>query len=307
MGVPVNDRSTLSVVVFGSGSPLSVRALKALSSISAVAGVVVPPRGGNLIRRLASWRRTGSLRKACRQVGIPIVGASRDPGLERKLADLRPDMIVVASFPDIIPPALRSAASVGSFNIHFSLLPRHRGPVPLFWTYFHDDRETGVTIHWLTDRVDAGPIECQRSIPLDRGTPGSDLYARLVEISGELIAETVSRAMADELRRIEQNEDLATSKTRPDSAAWAIDFETWTAERVWHFLRGVGDREGRFRVRGLPLGSSVRYEAVDHGRGPGEIDWSRQGSRVYCRDGVVFTEALSNRAVIRRLFRALSA
>ena len=75
-------------------------------------------------------------------LGVPLV----DPA---EVVRLRPDTIVVASFPHLLSPETLAAARIGALNVHMSLLPRHRGVDPLFWTYWDDDREAGVTIHWM--------------------------------------------------------------------------------------------------------------------------------------------------------------
>src|ERR1051326_1425127 len=68
------------------------------------------------------------------------------------------DLICVASFPRIIPPHILARAKRGGLNVHGALLPKHRGPDPLFRTYFDEDQEAGVTVHWMDEGVDSGDI-----------------------------------------------------------------------------------------------------------------------------------------------------
>ncbi|MGH9459410.1 MAG: methionyl-tRNA formyltransferase [Thermoanaerobaculia bacterium] len=280
-------------IVFGSGSPLSLETVRILARRSDLAGVVLPAARRRAAARLASWWRTRDLRRTCRRLGVPLVGSLRDPGLGERLIDLAPEVLWVASFPDRIPPEILRIPAIAPLNVHFSLLPKHRGTSPLFWTYLHDDHVTGVSIHRLTDELDAGEIVIQKEVPLDRGVRGHDLYASLIEVAADLIEDTMTRIEEGRLRWMPQDPLLATSEPAPARGGWSIDWKTWSSERLWHFLRGVGDRDARFALDSRPVGPAKRYELRDHGRSAGEIEWSPRGCRIYCRDGYVDTEGLS--------------
>src|SRR5438128_3604782 len=130
-----------------------------------------------------------------RQSAAPLVASARRYGLKVlefdshliDKIDASPDLICIATFPAVLRRELLQLATGGGINVHSSLLPRHRGPDPLFWTYLNDDRQTGVTIHWLDERVDAGPILLQREISLARGRPVLEVYHELAGIAGELL------------------------------------------------------------------------------------------------------------------------
>src|SRR5947207_4803135 len=77
------------------------------------------------------------------------------------------DLICIASFPRIVPPSILARAAHGGLNVHAALLPKHRGPDPLFWTFFDFDEVTGVTVHWIDAGVDSGDSVAQRAWPPD--------------------------------------------------------------------------------------------------------------------------------------------
>src|SRR6185436_18205037 len=76
-----------------------------------------------------------------------------DTAIVKRLRRARPDILCISSFRWLLSPAVLATASRGAINLHSSLLPRHRGAVPLFWIFHSDDSETGVTVHRLTDRA----------------------------------------------------------------------------------------------------------------------------------------------------------
>ncbi len=148
----------------------------------------MPPLSGRrarkgLLRKFArsAWRGSSD---PLADLGAPLIDAS-------EVGRYKPDVIVVASFPRIIPAATLATARIGALNMHASALPRHRGVDPIFWTYWDDDREAAMSIHWINERVDAGDIAAQKSLPLARGRPSRELYMELAAVGVELLADVL--------------------------------------------------------------------------------------------------------------------
>lgn len=293
----------MRAVLYGSGSPISIAAFEALAPVATVAAVVMPgPRpvrgARSALRSFSARQAPRSLGRAARERRVPILLArpGPDPGLEASLRRVEPDLLCVATFPYLLPASVLAIPGLGTLGLHPSLLPRHRGPAPLFWTYFHDDAEAGVTVFRVDAGEDTGDIVLQESIPLARGRPGADLYAEIARRGGPLLARAVRAVETGNAARVSQDPARATRDPAPERSDWRIDFETWGAERVWHFLRGV---EGRG-----PLLADARGRLVPHGgaRGfrlqtasgpPGRMERVSGGFRLHCRDGVVELEAAS--------------
>ncbi len=104
------------------------------------------------------------------------------------LAATEPDLIVVGCFPLRIPGTLLTSAQIGAINIHPSMLPSHRGPDPLFWTFHAGDTDAGVSIHHLTAAFDDGSIISQESTSLPTNTALSDLDATLADMGAGLLS-----------------------------------------------------------------------------------------------------------------------
>jgi methionyl-tRNA formyltransferase len=284
----------MRVVLFGSGSPLSLAALETLSAAVSVVAVVVPGEGKvrgarSAARALGRWRSRRGLVAAAARRRIPVLRYR--PGADQELVGglrrLQPDLACVATFPRLLSPATLAVPPRGTLGVHPSLLPRHRGPAPLFWTYFHDDAEAGVTVHWLDASEDTGDVVFQEGVPLSRGRPGAELYAEVARRGAALLARAVSEIEAGTAPRIPQDDSCATREPAPERGGWGIDFETWGAERVWHFLRGVSGM-------GLLLHGPVRGYRLEPQAGKrGEMVRVAGGFRLVCRDGVVELDAAS--------------
>lgn len=217
--------------------------------------------------------------------GAPVVGVAN---MAREgvaaIRQARPDVIVVACFPWRLPRAVLDLPRLGCLNIHPSLLPRWRGPDPVFWAYRAGERETGVTVHRMDAGFDTGPILAQQSMVIPIGSRAPELERALMATGGRLAAALLPRLVRGEVTAWPQDESLAT--TAPIARAGhpaATDFElptTWTAERAYAFAAGVAPLNGPLAVRlasgeRLPVRDAIDYaqadvmadERMDEGRG----------------------------------------
>ena len=290
----MTGRASPTIAFFGTPSQFSALALERLTASWNVVAIILPNSGG-----LRQWvlRRIGlvppsAIEHRARKHGIPtarwIAGEQgRAPELLRRT---KPDLICVASFPKLIPFSLIGDAPLGAINLHPSLLPRHRGPLPLFWTYHADDRVAGATVHHLTERYDAGDIVMQHGFPLPRGYPMKKLDDDVAVHGAKLLDAAVEALTANRARRIVQDERAATLAPRIRRQSPMVNFGEWDVERVWHFLAGLcpGFRE--------PLtdsdGAAVIYNKVpgfERGSSStiGSVETVDTGWRLHCRGGRV--------------------
>jgi methionyl-tRNA formyltransferase len=198
-----------------------------------LAAIVGPQTGGGKMQTLRRALRRSSNPLA--DIGAPLIGAGE---VER----FKPDVIVVASFPRIIPKAVFATTRIGALNMHASALPRHRGIDGIFGTYWDDDRDAAMTIHWINERIDAGDIAAQKSLPLARGRPSRELYMELSAIGVKLLAGVLEQVSMGQVPRQPQDESRATYESAADIARARIPFAQWPAERVWHVVSGLGDQ-----------------------------------------------------------------
>jgi len=284
------------IALFASPSRFSELALRALSPSHEVVALVLPEaRKGGLRETLRrAFSPAGSpLETLGRERGIPTIRLAReaaDDGRE-SLRRVAPDLLCAAIYPHRITPDVIALAPLGALNAHPSLLPRHRGPLPIFWTYHADDRRAGVTIHHLDQRLDAGDIVRQDGFDLPRGYPAARLDSDLAELAAALLKESVDRLARHEADRIPQDESAATRAPFLEPGARMIDFERWDVERVWHFLSALSPRyrepltdDFESAVAYTDVAGFVRESA---GARPGEAKRHADGWLLHCRGGTV--------------------
>ena len=206
---------------------------------------------------------------------IPLleVAGVHHAAVRSALESAHADVFLVSCFPWRLPRSVTSIVEGRALNLHPSMLPRHRGPDPLFWVYRDDDRISGVTIHRLTEQLDAGPIVGQERFLVPRGLPGDKLERQAAELGAKLLVGAVSDLLAGSSTSSDQDELAATSESWPGEADLAIPPD-WSAERIEHFVRGViplgyrpivvdGDQEYRVRAAiGLNPGERLARPVV---------------------------------------------
>ena len=298
----------MRIAFFGSGSPLSAIVLSRLAEHLDVVAVVVPEsRHGwrSRLRRLAGRLPDNPLVRVAKQFSRPVLLDRGAEQVRRELIKRSPELVVVASYPSRIPASLLAVAERGGVNLHQSLLPKGRGPDPIFWSYYNDDRETGSSVHWLDERFDHGPIIAQRPMAIARGQASTELYLALAETGGQQLVEAIKAIQSGEAFSTPQDDQQATYYGSPLHVRWRVLFDSWSAERTWHFLAGVGEAMGSLcrdpAGNRLPLGAATSFSVEAHGRNPGTYETTEAGLRLFCCDGFVEVARPHQRAMASQL------
>lgn len=134
----------------------------------------------------------------------------KDAAARDQIMALAPDALVVAAYGRILPGRLVDAPRFGAINVHFSLLPRHRGASPVQYTLLAGDRVTGVTTMLLIRELDAGPILRQKSIEVAPRDTAATLGRRLAQEGAPLLLETLDLLEQGLLTPQVQDHSLAT-------------------------------------------------------------------------------------------------
>src|SRR5215204_5284223 len=171
---------------------------------------------------------------------LPIgqIASMADPVAIEALAGLRPEIIIVACFPRLLPDALLNLAPHGGFNLHPSLLPALRGPEPIFWALRNGLTESGVTAHRLTNRFDAGEIYGQVQVAIPFGARIGQIESILAAKAGELAASTLSALENQSLRPTAQCASKSTYAPNPTMHDFIIP-SLWTGRHAFAFARGA--------------------------------------------------------------------
>jgi methionyl-tRNA formyltransferase len=144
------------------------------------------------------------------ELGLPLVKTGRIAGLRDELAGLDLDLLVVADYGEIVPPEILALPRLGPFNVHGSLLPRWRGASPCAWAIRIGDTVTGVTVFRMVKQMDAGPVLCQREVPILAEDTAGTLEDRLAREAAGMIGEQVARLESGPVTLREQDPDRVT-------------------------------------------------------------------------------------------------
>ena len=231
---------------------------------------------------------TGELVMAAAE-GLDVLLPARRRSIAPLLASVDPDLVVCMGFPWKIPPDALAVPRLGWLNGHPSLLPLHRGPLPIAWAIRSGDDEIGVTFHRMDAELDTGPILAQRSYPLGELEPPDDFYPRFGPTVGETLAEALAKlASGDEGTPQPEGGNYETFFA--DDDAW-LDLSRPAAEvhrLAWSWRYAIsltGPRGAFLELDGTPL--RVLATSLT------EVESAR---RIECADGplwVVETEELS--------------
>lgn len=179
--------------------------------------------------------------------GIPVLQPEkiREPSELGKVLAYEPDVVVTVAFGQILPKRLLEAPKLGCVNVHASLLPEYRGGAPIHHAIINGERETGVTIMYMAEKLDAGDILTQIVVPIDEDETVGTLHDKLSKAGTELLAETLPKLEAGELKPIKQDESKATFASNVKRNEEKID---WTADGVaiYNRVRGLNPWPGAY-------------------------------------------------------------
>ena len=141
------------------------------------------------------------------------------------LRSLKPELSVVAAYGQILTEEALQVPTLGSINVHASLLPRYRGAAPINWAILNGETETGVTIMHMAKKLDAGDIVTVRRTPIDPNEDAETLFARLAELGAQLLSETIPLIESGAATRTPQDESLSTYAPMLSRALSPIDWK----------------------------------------------------------------------------------
>ncbi len=181
--------------------------------------------------------------------GLSIVqpeSINRAPVVDR-IRRLGPDALVVVAYGKRLGRRVLELPRLGCFNIHASLLPRHRGASPINYAISSGDRETGITIQKMATRIDSGPIVAQRATAIGEQETSGELSERLAELAREMIVPVLDSVQEATVREQPQDDACATYAPRLRKAdgfiPWGKD-----SSYICRFVRAMTPWPGAFTL-----------------------------------------------------------
>lgn len=172
--------------------------------------------------------------------GIPVCQPvrAREESFVEEMRSLRPDVMVVIAFGQILSKELLDVPGYGCINIHASLLPKYRGAAPIQWAVINGDRETGITAQMMDVGVDTGDMLGKTVISLEEKETGGSLFDKLSLLGGELILSVLDKLEDGTLERIPQDHAAATHVKKIEKSMGDIDW-TMSAAAIERLIRGL--------------------------------------------------------------------
>jgi len=238
--------------------------------------------------------QASAVKQLALQHHVPIFQPARirDRSAIEQLRYLRPDVILVIAYGQILPGDILRIPSIACLNLHASLLPRHRGAAPIHAAIMAGDRQTGITVMYMDEGLDTGDILLLRPLTIRRRETTGTLHDRLAELAPEALREALVLLKQGRAPRVRQDAALAT---------YAPKLSREDGEIVWEATRDEIDRKIRAMnpwpaaYTWLPTPDGPRklkvFSCIQHRRqfgSPGQvIRADKQGLLVAAREGGV--------------------
>ena len=237
----------------------------------------------------AGWFR--SVHALASERGLPVFTDDRldTPEWLGRLREWAPDFLFSFYYRRLLPQVVLEVATRGAFNIHGSLLPRYRGRCPTNWVLVNGEDETGVTLHHMVARADAGDIVAQRRVPIAGDDTAITLYRKQTAAAGAMLREAYPKLCDGTARRRPMDVAAGSYFGGRGPADGRIEWRRG-ARHLYNLVRAVTHPyPGAFAEwRGAPL--LVWWAQVDSGGGsatPGTVVGVDDGVRVQTGSGTL--------------------
>jgi len=172
--------------------------------------------------------------------GIPVYqpNSVKTPETLDLVKSLNPDLIVVVAYGKLLPQELIDIPKYGVINVHSSLLPKYRGAAPIHAAIINGDTETGVTIMYIAEELDAGDIILQGKTEITKEDNLGTLHDRLAIIGEETLMNAVELIFQGKATRVQQKHSEATFIKPFRKEQTKIDWNK-SANEVFNFVRGM--------------------------------------------------------------------
>jgi methionyl-tRNA formyltransferase len=234
-------------IVFMGSPRFAVPTLKALvlNSYNVVAVYTQPNRPAGRGRAII----LPPIKEAALKMGLPVVQVTGfgSAGVLEELRDFQPDVIVVCAFGQILPQAVLDIPPCQCLNVHFSLLPRHRGASPIAAAILAGDEFTGVSIQIVKHKLDTGPVLAAAATPIFPADNTGTLTEKLSIMGAHLLQEALTGWQRGEITPRPQEETEASYFPQVKKEEGEIDWSLAAAE-IWRRVRAFYPWPGCYTV-----------------------------------------------------------
>ena len=213
----------------------------------------------------------------------------KTPEAQKQLADLNPDVMIVAAYGLILPKAVLDIPTHGCLNIHASLLPRWRGAAPIQRAIAAGDDETGITIMQMDEGLDTGAMLLKSLTAIDDSDTGGSLHDRLAELGGNAIIKALELLRKGELTGEPQNDELACYASKLSKTEGHINWAT-DAKAIERLVRAFNPWPGTYTDLGdqrIRIHEARALVTTSDGLPGTVVQRDREGIDIACGNGTL--------------------
>jgi len=178
---------------------------------------------------------------------------------ENSIRDFAPDFFLVIYFGKILPKEVLEIPKIAGINIHFSLLPKYRGPAPVEWAVFNGEKETGISCVFLTEEVDAGDIIHQVKVEIGEEESSLQVFEKLVQLLPSCISKTFEKILSEDFKPQKQKGTPTWARFLKKEDGF-VDFYKDNAELIFRKVLGF---TSKIKVYALFKGKRLILKEVD--------------------------------------------
>jgi len=212
-----------------------------------------------------------------------------------ELKEYKAELQIIVAF-RMLPEAVWRMPSMGTINLHASLLPKYRGAAPINWAIINGERETGVTTFFLQHQIDTGDIIMQKSTPIEQGMTAGELHNKLAIMGSDLIADTYDSVCNGDAGGVAQH-TLISGELKEAPKIFKQDCKIdWklNCNKICNLIRGLSPLPGAWTVlqtdQDVKLSFKIfeaKFTETKHSKEPGAIQTENRDLKIYCTDGYI--------------------
>jgi methionyl-tRNA formyltransferase len=183
------------------------------------------------------------VKRAAEEWGLPVAQPATKAELWETLSEVTFDVGLVVAYGRILEPRVLDLAPLGFLNVHFSLLPRWRGPAPVERAIMAGDETTGVSLMLIDEGLDTGPVVGVVETPIADDETGGSLTGRLSYLGAMLVDDMLPEYLAGQLEPAPQMDAVSSMAAKLDADETRID-GNWPADTAERAVRAFHPRPG---------------------------------------------------------------
>jgi methionyl-tRNA formyltransferase len=236
-------------VLFAGTPEFALKSLQALvtNGVVPVAVLTQPDRPAGRGKKLSA----SAVKQYAVMEGIPVLQPAtlRDPAVAEELANLNPDVMIVAAYGLLLPQDVLDLPTHGCLNVHASVLPRWRGAAPIQAAILAGDATSGISLMSMTAGLDCGPVFVAESVDIGSTETAGELHDRLAALGGSLLSDNLEAILVGDIEALDQDEGLATYAGKIKTVDARLDW-SFPAEDLCRRVRAYNPVPGAWFMLG---------------------------------------------------------